>query len=350
MSQRNEYPSLDTAPAGSIRFNTDSSKMEIYNGEAWWEIDSTSPTEQTGGTRGLFGGGEAPSLQDRIDFINVDTTGNATDFGDISFARRNLRSVSDRTRLIFTGGYTSGPAVVYNTLEFVTIASTGDTADFGDLTQARSRHSGFSSSTRGFAAGGMSSPSPTTPSEVIDFVIIQSTGNAVDFGDMTSARFGNRGAQSPTRGMIFGGKDSSETRNIIEFVTMSTTGNATDFGDLSSDMHQGTAGSNAIRAIAGAGTVNNSGTATTGMLFVTIASLGNAQDFGDLAQNHIECGEGACSPTRIVIPGSFSSNNVPSNKIEFAQIMTTGNFLDFGDLTTNNNGTSGGSNGHGGLG
>ncbi len=47
-----------TATSGSIRFNTDSSKMEIYNGDKWWEIDSTSPEEQTGGTRGLFGGGD----------------------------------------------------------------------------------------------------------------------------------------------------------------------------------------------------------------------------------------------------------------------------------------------------
>ena len=43
MSQTNEYPSLDTAPAGSIRFNTDSNKLEIYNGEQWWNIDATSP-------------------------------------------------------------------------------------------------------------------------------------------------------------------------------------------------------------------------------------------------------------------------------------------------------------------
>ena len=99
--------------------------MEIYNGEAWWEIDATSPELQTGGTRGLFGGGETPSLTDRIDFINVESTGDAADFGDISFARRNLASESDRSRLVFTGGYTSGPATFYNTLEFVTIASTG---------------------------------------------------------------------------------------------------------------------------------------------------------------------------------------------------------------------------------
>ena len=89
MSQREEYPSLDTAPAGSIRFNTDSGKMEIYNGEQWWNIDSTSPTEQTGGTRGFFHGGLNPSLTDTINHVNVATTGNATDFGDDTITRTN---------------------------------------------------------------------------------------------------------------------------------------------------------------------------------------------------------------------------------------------------------------------
>ena len=49
-------------PSGSIRFNTDSSKMEIYNGEQWWEIDSTSPEAQTGGTRGVIAGGFSNNL------------------------------------------------------------------------------------------------------------------------------------------------------------------------------------------------------------------------------------------------------------------------------------------------
>ena len=42
----NEYPSLETATSGSIRFNTDSSRLEIYNGEAWFEIEATSPDFQ----------------------------------------------------------------------------------------------------------------------------------------------------------------------------------------------------------------------------------------------------------------------------------------------------------------
>jgi len=71
-------------PAGSIRFNTDSSKMEIYNGDKWWEIDSTSPAEQTGGTRGLWAGGYAPGKINEIQYVNVDTTGNAVDFGDLT--------------------------------------------------------------------------------------------------------------------------------------------------------------------------------------------------------------------------------------------------------------------------
>ena len=50
----NEHPSLETATSGSIRFNTDSSKLEIYNGEAWWDIDATSQESQTGGTLSLI--------------------------------------------------------------------------------------------------------------------------------------------------------------------------------------------------------------------------------------------------------------------------------------------------------
>ena len=69
MSQVNEKPSFGTIPAGSIRFNTDSAKMEIYNGEQWWNIDSTSPEEQTGGTRGLWAGGNTPTYFNNIQFL-----------------------------------------------------------------------------------------------------------------------------------------------------------------------------------------------------------------------------------------------------------------------------------------
>ena len=85
-----EYPSLGTPPSGSIRFNTDSSKMEIYNGDKWWEIDSTSPTEQTGGTRGLtMGGYQSPAKRDFIEYVNIDSTGNSIDFVNLIAAAKD---------------------------------------------------------------------------------------------------------------------------------------------------------------------------------------------------------------------------------------------------------------------
>ena len=116
--------------SGSIRFNTDSSKLEIYNGEQWWEIDATSPERETGGTRGVVGGDYAsPSNNDHIDFMNISTTGDATDFGNLSVARASLSASSSRSRGIFLGGDTP---TLNNTIDFITIASTGNAADFGD--------------------------------------------------------------------------------------------------------------------------------------------------------------------------------------------------------------------------
>ena len=86
-----EKPSLDTAKAGAIRFNTDSSQLEIYDGNQWTGILGTSPEQQTGGTRGLWFGGEgSPAPRNTIQFVNVDSTGNAVDFGDMSQVRTEL--------------------------------------------------------------------------------------------------------------------------------------------------------------------------------------------------------------------------------------------------------------------
>ena len=69
-----EKPSLDTAKAGAMRFNTDSSQMEIYDGNQWTGILATSPHQQTGGTRGCCGifGGEGSNPRNTIQFFNVD--------------------------------------------------------------------------------------------------------------------------------------------------------------------------------------------------------------------------------------------------------------------------------------
>ena len=80
---------------GSIRFNTDSMKLEYYHlgsvgfgtlaaGE-WVQITTDTPDVQTGGARGLGMGGSPTT--DTVDYWTISTTGNAIDFGNLSTAR-----------------------------------------------------------------------------------------------------------------------------------------------------------------------------------------------------------------------------------------------------------------------
>ena len=180
-----EKPSLDTAKAGAMRFNTDSSQMEIYDGNQWTGILATSPELQTGGTRGIFAGGyiQGGGNVDNIEFINVSTTGNATDFGNLTVSRRQQgQSGADRSRGVFLGGRAS--PVNKDTIDVITIASTGNATDFGDLTAQKRGANGLSSPTRGVFCGAITPASPGF-SNSIDFVTIASTGNGTDFGDLT---------------------------------------------------------------------------------------------------------------------------------------------------------------------
>ena len=351
MSQVNEYPSFDTPPAGSIRFNTDSAKMEIYNGEQWWNIDSTSPTEQTGGTRGLLGGGYSPTPnnanRDYIDQINVDTTGDAIDFGNLSVSRRpGQNAAGSRTRAIWMGGRAS--PVNHNVIDFVTIAQQGNATDFGDLLTGRGSFAVVSSATRGICALGSAtiSPSDAAHTNVIEYVTIAQTGNAVDFGDGLTNAFKPSGAQSQTRGLFMGGYTPTEI-NTIQYITMSTLGNSADFGDLTSTRRAGAGGGNSVRAIYAGGERYPSSLAVQTIDFVTIATLGNSVEFGESVTG-IGRGGSANSPTRMVYnTGNYNSS--PSG-LEYIQIMTTGNSVDYGDLANGRWGPAGTSNGHGGLG
>jgi hypothetical protein len=66
----------------------------------------------------------------------------------------------------------------------------------------------------------------------ISYVTIATTGNAVDFGDLTVARRYLGAAASSLRGVFAGGYNGSDNTNVIDYITIASTGNATDFGDL----------------------------------------------------------------------------------------------------------------------
>ena len=59
-----------------------------------------------------------------------------TDFGDLLKRKcRSISGVSSFTRGIIGGGLSKHQPIL-NTIEFITIASTGNATDFGDLTVA----------------------------------------------------------------------------------------------------------------------------------------------------------------------------------------------------------------------
>ena len=354
-----EQSPLQPTPVGAIRFNTDSSKLEYYDGNQWVNITSTSPEAQTGGTRGLLGGGGSPSHETaEIEFINIATTGNASSFGDLTLGARGfVAGGASRVRGVFAGGYDA--PVHTNHIEFVTFASTGNSTDWGaDLIGGggRSKWSGNSNETRAVFFGGHS---PTFEDDM-QYITIASQGTAVlDFGDLSAGRLYMGAAASPTRGLIIGGMTPSKL-NIIQYIEFSTTGNAADFGDLSDTSSAGSACSNAVRAVYHHGSATTASNSNV-LDYLTIATLGNSVDFGDLTTNRNSTAS-CSSSTRGVWAGGSNPGNSPATKentIDYVQIMTTGNAVDFGDTdrTTGTGGSAneaanmcGISNGHGGLG
>ena len=319
---------VSTPVAGSFRYNNQYEMLEVYTGSQWLQVVASSIIG-----RGVFGGASNPN-SNTIDYITISTTGNASDFGDLTGIRRSLSACSSSTRGVFGGGYSTT-----NVIDYITISTIGIVADFGDLTVARGFLAACSSSTRGVFGGG------ATPSNVntIDYITIATTGNATDFGDLTGIRKSLSACSSSTRG-VFGGGLTPGNTNVIDYITIATTGNATDFGDLTITKNLLAACSSSTRGVFGGG---NDGPSNSNVIdYITIATTGNATDFGDLTQSRTSLG--ACSSsTRGVFGGGYGPS--PTNTMDYITIATVGNATDFGDLTVSRAQLSACSNSHGGL-
>mgnify|MGYP003134531828 FL=1 len=297
-----------------------------------------SPVAPVSG-RALFFGGSNGSSTNVIDYINMASAGNASDFGDLSAATQRSAATASSTRAVDGGG-----AGVTSTIVYVTIASTGNSSSFGNLLEASAGQGNYafgavSNGTRGIWGGGY----PSGNTNVIQYVTIASAGDATDFGDLTAARSSTRGnVNSTTRGLIVGGYESG-TVDKIDYITMASTGNATDFGDtLSGAERSGATASNATRGImAGASSASNV------IQYLTIASTGNMQDFGDLSVAQ-ERPIGVSSSTKFFCAGGYGSGSY-SNIIETVVFSSLSNATDFGDLTVARNMLASASNAHGGI-
>jgi hypothetical protein len=241
-------------------------------------------------TRGVIqlGGDTAASFNrdaatDTIEYVTIASEGNSSNFGDASQKRYNgIMSASNATRGINGGGYVD---TYSKQIDYITIATQGDGQDFGDLSVERWGPGGLGSSTRSICLGGISFDQNTERgSNHIDYRAIASLGDFVDFGDLNELRRGMSAASNSTRGIVSGSMPASEAVDSIEYITIATLGNGTDFGDLANPSNMGCGAAGESRAVLVRGNDGSStyGNETSDIEYITIATLSNGRDFGDL--------------------------------------------------------------------
>ena len=337
---------LQSIPTGAIRYNTDSNKMECFNGTKWWEISSVGESAPIG-ARGLCWGGYSPSgTVNTIDFITISTGGTATDFGDGTWAGGYTGGTGTRTRGFVFGGYISaGPQLSDPApIDYVTIATQGNAADFGDMFAGQYGVGAVSNNVRAVAGGRY------YQHNTIQYITTTSTGNAADFGDLTVARGYPAGACSQTRGLFAGG--FVDQKDVIDYVTIASTGNAVDFGNLvRGKWIQDGAVSSGTRAVFGNGSDGSSpfGWKDNRVDYVQIATLGNSTDFGEY--DSLYNPSAAQSSTRGIWMGGQLGPGGPAwiTRVVQIEIDTLGNPTEFGDLSVARGRSSGLSNSGGGT-
>ena len=337
---------------GSMRFNENLAALEFYTGTEWRAVNSRIDMGNRG--RGIFGGGQ-PAIGagyiDPIQYIQIQSKGNSQYFGELAstgHGAANVSCCSSSIRGLFMGG--SSPNTNYlNVIEYINIASSGNGINFGDLTQRVSYTASCSSSTRGCNMGGyVGTPHPAAHhTNTISYVEIMTLGDALDFGDLQVKTYSPAGGSNGTRGMYAAGYTQSSVINSFNIASAGT--NASNFGDLIERRYGPSGSSNRTRMIVAGG--QNDAVATKSIEFITMASEGNGIDFGNMSVGKVR-GCSVADQTRCVFAtGDEHPGPAATNIIEFILIASGGSTEDFGDMMTETQYAMGScSDSHGGLG
>ena len=222
-----------------------------------------------------------------------------------------------------------------STIDYITIATTGNAVNFGELSAPRAYLYSCSSNIRGLWGGGYI-PSVTN---TIEYGTLASSGKTQTFGNLTSSKSDGAASSSSTRG-LFGAGYAPGFINTIDYIQIATIGNALDFGDLTVARAAVTSFSSPIRGVWGGGETSPGATKRNEIDFITISSKGNAVDFGQLTTTRGRlCG--CSSPTRGLFAAGELVPGTTTNIIDYITITSTGNATDFGDLTYTSRSTGG---------
>jgi len=332
IGRTNDRPSAPKP--GALYYNKDFKTIEYWDGNFWRQVDNT-----TRRGRGIFTGYK------NMEYVNVSSTGNTKDFGEVTNSLYGGAGASNETRGLMMGGW--GPAGDDLDIEYITIASEGHSIDFEVDNTGGWGSIGASDSVRAISAGG-DYPNATT---TIDMFFFSTTGAKHDWGDITAARGrGDHGACSPVRAIFTGGYNPAIYQKYDTKI-MATSANTTEFGDIMYGNRGHTAVGDKTRGIITGGySENNAYVNSYKMEAIQLQSTGVAMDFGEI-KAFAGSTNGFRAGVQNMVRGLFAGGAPGTiNTIDMITIQTFGSAADFGDLSQGRNQLVGLSDSHGGLG
>jgi len=302
----------------SIFIETDGGRRYLFDGSEWY---LTLKGGSGYATRAVFSGGSTGSESNTMDYVTIQTTGNATDFGDLVYARHYLGATSDTSRGVTVGGYDTS---AYSHIDYYTIATPANAQTFGSLTTGKAPYdSCVCDSVNVLQFGGFTGSSATSD---IEYFGIRSLGNASIFGNLATALYAKFGLDDTFRAVAGGGGGYN---TVMDYVTMRTPSNSTSFGNLTQGRGWSGATASTTRGVIGGG---DAGSVSNVIDYITIQTTGNATDFGDLsvARTYLSA---TGDRSRGLFGGGSTNYSNGNNTMDYITISTTGNATDFGDLT-----------------
>lgn len=283
------------------------------------------------GDIGLIAGGWGSNGQayknTNIEKINIATTGNGQNFGNLTYGRSHMGSgMSSGSRAVFQGGWAWGHGSHNGKMDYVTFATPGNATSFGTLGYENYGSSAVSDGTRGVVGPGYNAVGggPSGHHQIANYITIETPGNANKFGTIKSGYWGSA-VSSGTRG-VFGGYTMQGWSAKLEYITIQTPSNSIYFGNTKT--HLGASPNTVTDAIKGVyfggwnGSWNNSK-----IEYITISTPSNSLAFGT-ALGITGVGAGISNGVKGV-----STNRWWTNTTEYIVIQTPMNSVYFGSLS-----------------
>lgn len=292
------------------------------------EIENIVTVEApTGAGIGLIAGGYNSGSLNDIQKIDIDTTSNSIDYGDLTAAAYGKTSFGNYTRAVFVGG--DGDATGISSKLF---SDSGNSVNFGTLSLSASQPMGASNSVKGLVGD-----TPNNSKNITELVL--STGANSTYGEsLSSTGWAGSGCGSSTHAYFYGNTSNAQVLEKFQYSTASINSiNVSAIFTGNSRLSAAASGNDTGLFAGGQSIVSN-------IRKLDLTTDTPTDNFGTLTSARGGL-TGSSSSTRAVWSGGETNSSV----IDYSTIATGGAATSFGSLITASQYPSGCSDSHGGL-